>query len=216
MHHLDDTCTALAGIELGEFILTCWLVPYAVYKTKVYFQNCGYNNGYQLTDAAVITMANNCPELVSVGFGGPDCEHTDQALVALAESCSKLTSVAYIESKLVTNEGVEMFAAKLPNLLKVSFHMCDGLSDEAADSLATHCRDLVAVNVEYCHLTSAAVFYFARCKSLVRVNFIYFISCKVEDTAGSIIVLVSVLTTPSSILSGDSFYADMHIFNEIS
>lgn len=162
-------------------------------------------------------MANNCPELVSVGFGGPDCEHTDQALVALAESCSKLTSVAYIESKLVTNEGVEMFAAKLPNLLKVSFHLCDGLSDEAADSLATHCRDLVAVNVEYCHLmTAAAVSYFARCKSLVRVSFIHFISCKVEDAAGSIIVLVSALTTPSSILSGDSFYADMRIFNENS
>ena len=39
---------------------------------------------------------------------------------------------------------------------------------------------------------------------------------KLEDTAGIIIALVSALMTPSSILSGDSFYADMRIFNEIS
>ena len=38
---------------------------------------------------------------------------------------------------------------------------------------------------------------------------------KLEDTAGIIIALVSALMTPSSILSGDSFYADMRIFNEI-
>ena len=38
---------------------------------------------------------------------------------------------------------------------------------------------------------------------------------KLEDTAGIIIALVSALMTPSSILSGDSFYADMRVFNEI-
>ncbi len=38
---------------------------------------------------------------------------------------------------------------------------------------------------------------------------------KLEDTAGIIIALVSALMTPSSILSGDSFYADMRISNEI-
>ena len=38
---------------------------------------------------------------------------------------------------------------------------------------------------------------------------------KLEDTAGIIIALVSALMTPSSILSGDSFYADMRDFNEI-
>ena len=39
---------------------------------------------------------------------------------------------------------------------------------------------------------------------------------KLEDTAGIIIALVSALMTPSSILSGDSFYADMRVFNENS
>ena len=39
---------------------------------------------------------------------------------------------------------------------------------------------------------------------------------KLEETAGIIIALVRALMTPSSILSGDSFYADMRIFNEIS
>ena len=35
----------------------------------------------------------------------------------------------------------------------------------------------------------------------VRVSFIHFVSCKLEDTAGIIIALVSTLMTPSSILS---------------
>ena len=39
---------------------------------------------------------------------------------------------------------------------------------------------------------------------------------KLEDTAGIINALVSALMTPSSILSGDSFYADMRSFNENS
>ena len=39
---------------------------------------------------------------------------------------------------------------------------------------------------------------------------------KLEDTAGIIIALVSALMIPSSILSGDSFYADMRVFNENS
>ena len=38
---------------------------------------------------------------------------------------------------------------------------------------------------------------------------------KLEDTAVIIIELVSALMTSSSILSSDSFYADMHIFNEM-
>ena len=39
---------------------------------------------------------------------------------------------------------------------------------------------------------------------------------KLEVTAGiGFIALVSALMTPSSILSGDSFYADMRMFNEI-
>ena len=36
-----------------------------------------------------------------------------------------------------------------------------------------------------------------------------------EDTAGIIIALISMLMNPSSILSGDSFYADMRFFNTI-
>ena len=47
-------------------------------------------------------------------------------------------------------------------------------------------------------------------------SFIHFVSCKLEDTAEIIIALVSALMTPSSILSGDSFYADMRVFNENS
>ena len=39
---------------------------------------------------------------------------------------------------------------------------------------------------------------------------------KLEDTAGIIIALVSaVMSIPAVIRTGDSFYADMRIFNEI-
>ena len=51
------------------------------------------------------------------------------------------------------------------------------------------------------------VWSYARC---AYASFIHFVSCKLEDTAGIIIALDTALMTPSSILSGDSFYADMH------
>ena len=53
------------------------------------------------------------------------------------------------------------------------------------------------------------------CIIWVRVSFILFVSFILEDTAGIIIALVSTLMTPSSILLGDSFYADMRVYNEI-
>ena len=117
-----------------------------------------------LTDAALLALANNCSGLTLADFGG--CNNlTDVALLALADNynchnCHGLMHAAFSACENLTDNALLALAEKCKKckgLRKGRFNFCGKLTDAALLALANRCRNLTHANFVGCENVTDAV-----------------------------------------------------------
>ena len=125
----------------------------------------------QLTDAAIVTLVEQCPDLTSLNL--IDCiELTDEGIIELANRCQKLTSLNLGGCRQLTDEAFTALAAHCPGLTSMSLGYCSRVTDLAIIELAERCRNLTLLRLDGCaQLTDVAINALAnRCPKLTSLD----------------------------------------------
>ncbi|KAJ1619469.1 hypothetical protein T492DRAFT_1085073 [Pavlovales sp. CCMP2436] len=103
----------------------------------------------QLRDESVLELCTRCPELEAVDLG--HCPLlTDYALYALAARCANLSELRVDGSALLTDEAVGAVVEACPLLSLLSLAHCTQVSGQALLTLARHSHFLRELDVSYC------------------------------------------------------------------
>lgn len=125
----------------------------------------------ELTDAAIIALANKCPNLTSLNLSWRT-QLTDAAITALANKCTKLTSLNLMLCYRLTDAAITALPNKCPNLTSLNLADCTLLTDAAITALANQCHNLSSLDLTRCHqITDAAILALAnQCHNLTSLN----------------------------------------------
>lgn len=129
-----------------------------------------------VTDTSVSRLAKGCPLLESIKLRPVDL--TDKAVISLAENCPRLTHFAlfmWIPQRLpvaITDVAVEVLVRSCPKLVHVEFWSCTQLTDNSLFALANHCPEVKRVHFSDCaRITDVGVEELARrCTALAKLD----------------------------------------------
>ena len=101
-------------------------------------------NEYRLTDAALVALGTNCPNLIELPVICFSVAVTTLGLRALTQGCRKLTSIALVDS---SDEGMIAVAENGKELTSFSIYACGAITDASFQAIGRHCSNLTSINV---------------------------------------------------------------------
>jgi hypothetical protein len=134
---------------LETCVLTaCALVTSSGVEALLLARGCGlrelhFGGCKQLGDAVIIATAQHCPLLCRVSL--PQGV-TDAAVVKLAEGCPQLTHL-HARYAVATDAGLTALAIHCPQLLEVCLMGCSGLTAEGVRALVNSCTHLKTITL---------------------------------------------------------------------
>lgn len=93
-----------------------------------------------LTDRALLALAEHCPRLRCLECG--EWNVTDTAVIMLADKCREMTHVNFIGCANLTDAAVIAIANNCPQLVQINVVDCNQLTDASVYALADKCRCL--------------------------------------------------------------------------
>jgi hypothetical protein len=127
--------------------------------------------GTNITDAAMASLCNRCPLLKCIGLNSCD-ELTDAAVLAVAE---RLPGITFIDLAgiAVSSSAVETLVRKCPDIQNIQLELCRNVSDVTLLKIAEHSSKLEYLNVSRCgKITEAGLAKVAsKCSRLKSVYF---------------------------------------------
>ena len=133
--------------------------------------------GETMTDASVYHLAKGCQLLESIKLNRV-VDLTDKAVISLAENCPRLTHFALLVwyplrlPVAITDVAVEVLVRSCPKLVHVEFRTCTQLTDNSLFALAHHCPEVKRVLFSKCaRITDVGVEELARrCTALAQLD----------------------------------------------
>jgi F-box/leucine-rich repeat protein 2/20 len=125
--------------------------------------------GTLVTDATIVSLSKHCP-LLTVVFLGSCSQLTDAAVLAVAEGLPGLTHLGSIEA--ITSSAVETLVAKCPRLKLIELSYCPNISDVTLMTILEQCPKLTVLYVNGCpDVTGIGVALVAKmCPKLTQVT----------------------------------------------
>ena len=129
------------------------------------------NRCTQLTDAALISLAQHCPSLQELWVDG--CRGIgDRGLCAIAKNCPGLLALVVDGNWSVTDIGVSMVADMCHALRMLSVSYCYSVTDRAIEKISVQCSGLQQLHVRGCwRVTNRSIQSVGRyCKDMRRLS----------------------------------------------
>jgi len=168
-------CRSMETIQLSD----CGKISGAAFELLAGFHNLrelDMTCSETVTDASVSHLAKCCPLLEIIKLKPVDL--TDNAVISLAENCPRLTHFAFFvwfPQRLpvaITDVAVEVLVRRCPKLVHVEFWDCTQLTDNSLFALAHHCPKVKRVHFSKCaRITDVDVEELARrCTALTQLD----------------------------------------------
>ena len=121
-----------------------------------------------ITDRAVQSVSQNCPNLISLSISG--CTLVTDAGAKTIASLRKLQSL-YLNGSAITDDSIVQIAQVCRLIRALSLNDCRRLSDRAAVALASHCTSIQSLSMNSCGVSSVGVKCLAdRCADLRELS----------------------------------------------
>lgn len=94
-----------------------------------------------ITDAGIVHIANNCPQLTALIASRSGSTFGDEGLIAMSEKCPQLQKMS-LDSLEITNRALRSFATHLPKLSYLSLCQVSNITNEGVAELIRSCKSL--------------------------------------------------------------------------
>jgi hypothetical protein len=168
---LIKNCPRLTTIKFGEFTQLTDECLLAIAKSCSALTELSVRNCSQLTDVGMIPLAQCCPQLSVVDLSSC-CGLSAGTGVALSTNCRALTSVNCSGCKGLVGRSMAWPIQRCPRLQRIDVSRTN-LNDNGIRTIARHCPELVAINLNYCpEITSeSAIVLGEKCPRLSVASF---------------------------------------------
>ena len=161
----------------------------------------------ELSEAAILSMVQNCPKLTGLGLGG--LQVSDAVLEKITKLCPGMTNLILYGNELITDRGILSIASNLQTLEEFDIQACIRLTDLSLSYLSTYCASTLRVLYIGEHVTfgfPATRAMLAACSNIR--TFVWSVARSVMYDAVTLAPLVALLSQVDTLLLGEGMATD--------